>query len=435
MTERARDTAPLGLPGTLAGRYELGDLLGGGGMGLVHHAHDAVLDRDVAVKLLADNLAMDPEARERFDREARAAARLTHPHVVRVYDVGEENGRPYFVMEHVPGGSLAVILREGGPLPASDVVEVARDVLKGLAAAHDAGLLHRDLKPGNLLRDAKGHVKVTDFGVAEAREVPHLTRTGVVLGTLPYLAPERLTGEAASEATDIYALGATLLELLTGEAPDPRPDEDGAPRHGPGNMDTVPPLLATFIHRCMAKDPAQRPQSAREALALLEPRPDSAHGGQTQILNLAETATVAQARMATRPRAAETGTGPSGALAEVAESVSRGEPTRRVTEPDLLEQDPSATSSGTGSSQGNRRQQLVLAAIAVVVIVLLIALGSTQGGGEATPETGTATDPATPATEEPAPAATLTAVPRDQDPAQQLRNTADWIRQRAEQAG
>ena len=266
-TSRPRSS---GAPTSLAGgRYRLGELIGTGGMGLVHRAHDDVLGRDVAVKLLADNLAADAEARRRFEREAQAAARLTHPNVVQVYDVGEEDGRPYFVMELVDGPSLADLLHTRGTLPAREVEAVAIDALRGLARAHAAGLLHRDLKPGNLMRAPDGTVKVTDFGVAQATELPQMTRTGLVLGTLPYLAPERLTGAPASVRTDLYGLGATLLELLTGAPPDTRLDTSGVQVHGPGDLDTVPPSLAGLVQRCLAKDPEERPVSAEAALDLL----------------------------------------------------------------------------------------------------------------------------------------------------------------------
>lgn len=262
-------TVPLGAPATVGdGRYVLGDVLGSGGMGVVRRAVDGVLGREVAVKILADNLSLDPDARERFSREARVAARLTHPNVVQVFDVGEQDGRPYFVMELVQGPSLADVLREQGPLSASEVEDVAVHALRGLSRAHAAGLLHRDLKPGNLLRSPTGLVKVTDFGVAQAAELPGMTRTGLVLGTLPYLAPERLAGAPATVASDLYALGATLLELLTGTSPDAQVDSGrGVPWQ---NLDTVPPHLSGLVRSCLARDPADRPASAEESLAIVE---------------------------------------------------------------------------------------------------------------------------------------------------------------------
>jgi eukaryotic-like serine/threonine-protein kinase len=230
---------------TLAnGRYVLGRQLGAGGMGIVRAAHDELLHRDVAVKLLADNLAADPEARERFLREARAAARIHDPHVVAVHDVGDEAGRPYLVMELVDGPSLADVLATDGKLAPHEVVEVAAQALAGIASAHRADLLHRDVKPGNLLRHPDGTIKVTDFGVAEAADVPGLTRTGFVIGTRSYLAPERRRGLPADARTDLYALGATLVELLTGRPPS---DEDPPYELPEGIPDGSSPRIRTTV--------------------------------------------------------------------------------------------------------------------------------------------------------------------------------------------
>jgi eukaryotic-like serine/threonine-protein kinase len=255
---------PVHLTTLAGGRYVLGRQLGAGGMGVVRTAHDEVLHREVAVKLLADNLAADPEARERFLREARAAARIHDPHVVAVYDVGDEAGRPYLVMELVDGPSFADVLATDGKLDAHEVVEVAAQALAGLARAHDAELLHRDVKPGNLLRHPDGTVKVTDFGVAEAADTPGLTRTGFVIGTRSYLAPERRRGRPADRRTDLYALGATLVELLTG-----RPPVEGQPADLP---DDVPLGLARLVGALVAEDPDRRPATAEDALEILAGR-------------------------------------------------------------------------------------------------------------------------------------------------------------------
>jgi serine/threonine protein kinase len=251
---------PVNLTALANGRYVLGRQLGAGGMGIVRVAHDEVLHREVAVKLLADNLAADPEARERFLREARAAARIHDPHVVAVHDVGDEAGRPYLVMEHVDGPSLADILATEGRFDPHEVVEVAAQALAGITRAHDAGLLHRDVKPGNLLRAPDGTIKVTDFGVAEAADVPGLTRTGFVIGTRSYLAPERRRGLSADARTDLYALGATLVELLTGRPPSDDPFE---------LPDDTPSGLARLVGKLLSEDPDDRPADTEEALAIL----------------------------------------------------------------------------------------------------------------------------------------------------------------------
>jgi eukaryotic-like serine/threonine-protein kinase len=243
------------------GRYELGGQLGAGGMGIVRRARDHLLERDVAVKLLADNLAADPDARRRFLRESRAAAQISHPHVVSVHDVGEEAGRPYFVMELVDGPSLADVLHGEGPLPGPEVARIAIDALRGISRAHEHGLIHRDIKPGNLLLTSDGAVKVTDLGVVASDDDPQLTRTGFVVGSRSYLAPERRRGEPATVQSDLYALGATLIELLTGEPP------------APGSLPTVPGGTPAGLRRLLpgllAEHPAERPSDAMAALAVL----------------------------------------------------------------------------------------------------------------------------------------------------------------------
>lgn len=263
-TEASTRPVPL-LPETFAdGRYRVIRQIGVGGMGLVMCARDEVLDRDVAVKLLADNLSLDESSRARFLHEARAAAAITDPRVVAVFDVGEESGRPYLVMEYVDGPSLAEVLTSDGPLSGEDVLSVAIDALAGLGCAHEAGLLHRDVKPGNLLRAPDGTTKVTDFGVAIAVDDDRLTRTGFVIGTAAYLAPERRRGEAATVRTDLWALGATLTELLTGQPPGERADAE-LDRLG----DDVPVELRRLLSRLLAVAPADRPQDASAALELL----------------------------------------------------------------------------------------------------------------------------------------------------------------------
>jgi len=202
----------------VGGRYRLERLLGGGGMALVYAASDDRLDRTVALKVLADNLAEHVEIRERFLREARIAARLAHPHIVEVYDSGQGE-RPYIVMEYVDGATLADELRRRGPLAPHEAGALVAQAADGLAHAHAAGVVHRDVKPENLLVDADGALKIADFGIAHAVEGTRLTSTGAVLGTASYLAPEQATGDTVTPATDVYALGAVLYELLTGRPP------------------------------------------------------------------------------------------------------------------------------------------------------------------------------------------------------------------------
>ena len=358
-------------PDSLAGgRYELREALGSGGMGIVVRARDHHLDRDVAIKLLADNLAMDEEARARFDREARAAARLNHPNVVQVFDVGEQDERPYLVMELVEGPSLADRLRDGDPPAAGELLEVARQSLDALEHAHKNALLHRDIKPGNLLIDPEGTLKVTDFGVAEVAEVPGLTRTGHVLGTMPYLAPERLRGEPASEQSDLYALGATLHEMATGAPPrDERPLPDDLPRQ-----------LRTLIERCLATDPDDRPDSAAEARDILS------------------------------------GSEPTRVLAA-------DEPTVAVS-PDA---GAVVTEGGLDDRVEERRWPVArIVAIGGVILILLVIVFA-DGDGETPGNGATETATATPAATEP-----VEPIERGDDPASTARNIADWIRRHAD---
>jgi serine/threonine protein kinase len=242
------------------GRYQLGRTLGSGGMAIVYQAHDRELGRVVAVKRLADNLSHDRSFRDRFLREAQLAARLSHPRLVRVYDFGHDrDGRPFIVMEYVEGGSLAETLARDGALSPARVVAVARDCCSGLAYAHAAGLVHRDLKPQNLLLDHDGRVKIADFGIARSLDGTSLTLTGSVLGTAGYLAPEQAGGEQVSAAADIYGLGVTLHQLATGTMP------------GPDAPQALPEPLRSVIARCLDPDPSRRPTAEAVSAMLDEP--------------------------------------------------------------------------------------------------------------------------------------------------------------------
>ena len=206
----------------LAGRYALVDVLGRGGMGVVWLAEDRLLERQVAVKELTFSLALGEEERrvlrERSLREARAAARLHHPNVTTVFDVVEENGKPWLVMERVTARSLHQVLATSGPLSPSTVARIGLDVLAALEAAHSAGIVHRDVKPSNVLVDAAGHARLTDFGIATTAGDPALTG-GALIGSPPYMAPERATGEDSGPPADLWALGATLYCAVEGHPP------------------------------------------------------------------------------------------------------------------------------------------------------------------------------------------------------------------------
>jgi eukaryotic-like serine/threonine-protein kinase len=207
-------------PGTLlGGRYEVIRPLGWGGMAEVYLATDRLLGRQVAVKVILERYAGDEQFTSRFRREARAAASLNHPNVVAVHDVGTHDGNPFIVMEHVPGRTLAQLVHDGGPMPADRAAEIGEAVARALGAAHAAGIVHRDVKPGNVMVTADGRIKVLDFGIARALRWTPLTDTPAVQGTVEYMAPEYVRGEGADARSDLYSLGAVLYELLIGRPP------------------------------------------------------------------------------------------------------------------------------------------------------------------------------------------------------------------------
>jgi serine/threonine-protein kinase len=251
----------------IADRYELEELCGSGGMSSVFRARDLQLDRSVAIKILHERYVDDPEYVERFRREARAVARLSHPNIVTVIDRGEDEGRQYIVFEHVDGENLKELVVRSGRLPVRRAVELALSVADGLSFAHEHGLVHRDVKPQNVLLSREGDVKVTDFGIARSLDVEHgVTQTGTVLGTGEYLAPEQASGKPVSPATDVYSLGVVLWELLVGDVPFSGENFVAvALRHvnePPPSLrqlrPDVPPRLAAAVERALAKDPAQR---------------------------------------------------------------------------------------------------------------------------------------------------------------------------------
>jgi len=248
----------------VAGRYALERPLGHGAMSVVDLAHDVELDREVALKRLAENFARDDELRARFQREARLAARLAHPNVVRVYDVGlDEDERPFIAMEFVDGETLAEVVARRGPLPAEEVAELGIQACRALAAAHEAGLVHRDVKPQNLILRRDGVLKLGDFGVAFGLEGTRLTMAGTVLGTAAYLAPEQARGEEVTAAADVYGLGAVLYELLTGRPPrTPATLAELAATATIPAPEDAPPKLARVVMRCLAADANDRPASA-----------------------------------------------------------------------------------------------------------------------------------------------------------------------------
>jgi hypothetical protein len=278
--------------GTRLGPYEILEPLGAGGMGEVYRARDTRLDRTVAVKVLPENLAADPQLKARFQREARAISALAHPNICTLHDVGEEDGQTFLVMEHLAGQTLAERLKKG-PLSLGQALEVAAEIADALAAAHSQGIVHRDLKPSNVMLTRTG-ARLLDFGLAQltahgeqpsaeslpsapTRDAP-LTGQGTILGTLPYMAPEQVEGRPADARTDLWALGAVLYEMLTGR----RPFDGGSTasltaailEHEPPPLSALdpqlPPALEHVVGRCLAKDADARWQTARDVANELE---------------------------------------------------------------------------------------------------------------------------------------------------------------------
>ncbi|HEX4906289.1 MAG TPA: serine/threonine-protein kinase [Acidimicrobiales bacterium] len=294
------------------GRFEIGPVIGRGAMGVVHAARDLRLGREVAVKLLRPDLAADDAVRSRFEDEARSAAQLSHHAIVTVFDSGEWEGTPYLVMERLPGRTLADEMADG-PLPESRVREVAMEIGGALDAAHRFGVIHRDVKPANILLTEAGRVKLADFGIAKSAEGLDHTVAGTVVGTPAYLAPERLSGLPATQLSDLYALGVVLYEALSGEKPfggdtpmavamsihasqptpirERRPDLDGT--------------MAEVIDRAMSRDPQDRPQSAAALVDQLAspPAQDATVASPRHDAGTAVLPVVADARPAAMPQA------------------------------------------------------------------------------------------------------------------------------------
>ena len=303
-----------------ADRYRLERRLGVGGMATVQLAMDTRLERHVAVKLLAEHLAEDSSFVARFRREALAAARLVHPNIVQVFDFGaeESTGRQYIVMEWVDGPSCAEILRELGRLEPEDAVSILTQACRGLAYAHRHGVVHRDVKPGNLLRSRDGgQVKLADFGIAKAAEQSDITKTGSVLGTAAYLAPEQARGEPAGPASDMYALGVVAYQLLAGRLPYEaasltdlaRQQEAGRPPQLHELDPRIPLGLSLAVDQALARDPADRYGDAGEMeKALVDglrgraPEPTAA----TRPLGRTEAARLRDETDATRPLTRQT---------------------------------------------------------------------------------------------------------------------------------
>jgi len=272
------DREAIGPHEVVAGRYRLDRPLGSSGMAEVFGATDLQLRRDVAVKRLPSSAMRDATARARFAREARALARVNDPHVVTVFDIVVDDGRPFLVMEFVDGTTLSELIRRDGRIDPTRVVSIAEDICSGLAAVHACGIVHRDMKPSNVFLTASGAVKIGDFGIASVASDVTVTRAGEVFGSAPYVSPEQVTGDPVDARADLYALGCVMFEMATGRPPFVG-DEPAAlayqhahttPERADVLVPQVPAALASTIDRLLAKDPADRPDSADEVRRSLE---------------------------------------------------------------------------------------------------------------------------------------------------------------------
>jgi eukaryotic-like serine/threonine-protein kinase len=355
----------------LAGRYRIVRRLGAGAMAIVELADDMQLERPVAIKLLRAGVLDDGDLRTRFVREARAAARLSHPNVVRVFDTGQTDGRPFIVMEYVPGQTLAAVLERRRTLPPAEVVDLGMQACAGLAEAHEHGLVHRDVKPQNLILRDDGVLKIADFGIVHGDETTRLTHHGTVLGTAAYLSPEQAAGEDVTAASDLYALGAVLYESLTGRTPYEfaslaelaakqwsgavAPVRDLAP--------DVPEALEAVVMRCLARDARFRYTSADELRAALraslDPHPEDAA------------------------------------------------PTRRLP-------------ARTPGRLPRLRQRWLVAGVGLLVAAVLLALGLSRLGGNGGGSRAKS------------PPASVAAIPRGKTPAAEARNLSAWLRARSQ---
>jgi serine/threonine protein kinase len=325
----------------IAGRYRLDGRLGFGGMSTVHLALDLRLERQVAVKLLAEHLADDPTFVSRFQREAQAAARLVHPNIVQVFDSGqdERTAQYFIVMEYIEGSSGAEILRDDGWLEVEEALSIIEQACEGLHYAHRHGVVHRDVKPGNLLRAREGDVKLADFGIAKATEESSITQVGSVLGTAAYLAPEQARGEEAGPRADLYALGVVTYQLISGRLPYEASSLTELAlkqqQEEPPTLDTVVaavgPELADAVAIALALDPLDRYSTAREmgralrdganGIAPAEPRAPARGSPPTQA-----TSVLASGRRSTPPKRALAPRQPRPGPARVAAPAARPAP-------------------------------------------------------------------------------------------------------------
>lgn len=369
----------------IAGRYRLQGRLGFGGMSTVHLALDLRLERQVAVKLLAEHLADDPTFVSRFQREAQAAARLVHPNIVQVFDSGqdERTGQYFIVMEYIEGASCAEILRDDGWVEVHEAVPIIEQACEGLDYAHRHGVVHRDVKPGNLLRAREGEVKLADFGIAKATEQSSITQVGSVLGTAAYLAPEQARGEEAGPSADLYALGVVAYQLISGRLPYEATSLTELAlkqqREEPPTLDTlvaaVSPELADAIAIALALDPRDRYATAREMRRAVS---NGAQGIAPELRQAERAAPATQATtvLASGRRAAAPARAP-------ARREPRQGPARTLPAAQAHAQAPKPAARAASARRGRSRLlgalvALLAVALAIVAVVILTAPSSTR---------------------------------------------------------
>jgi eukaryotic-like serine/threonine-protein kinase len=359
-------------PVEIAGRYRLEGRLGFGGMSTVHLALDLRLERQVAVKLLAEHLADDPAFVSRFQREAQAAARLVHPNIVQVFDSGrdEASGQYFIVMEYIEGSSCAEILRDDGWVEVGEALSIIEQACEGLDYAHRHGVVHRDVKPGNLLRAREGEVKLADFGIAKATEQSSITQVGSVLGTAAYLAPEQARGEEAGPPADLYALGVVTYQMISGRLPYEATSLTELAlkqqQEEPPTLDTlvaaVSTELADAVAVALALDPRDRYPTAREmrrglangAKGIVPERQRPAHGREAPPTQATSVLAGPGQRASTAPTRA------------VSTRRPRQGPPR--TKPAVVQQ----ASPATSPSRRRGKSRLLVALLALAVIALVI---------------------------------------------------------------
>lgn len=363
---------------TRIGRFEIRSPIGRGGMGTLYLAWDPQLERNVAIKVLNQD---DERLRARFLREARSAARLQHPHIITVFDVGRHEGRPFIAMEYVDGFTLDIVVREGREVAVEEKLRWMEELCEGLAVAHAAGIVHRDVKPANLIIDPSGSLQILDFGIARVLQASDLTQADAVMGTLNYMSPEQLSGEEIDHRTDIHAVGAVLYELVTYRQAFPGSMADGVlgdivgapPVPAASLVPGLDPEIVAIVQRALRKDPGERyPDAASMGLALARVRSrltSAPERGLPGSAPLAEHESPSTASAATSPTVSVSATPPTMvATAIMSGSAGEAAPARPTGAPAASRSQEPPTSGPAGDERGGSWRPLALVALAVVAV-------------------------------------------------------------------